>query len=278
MIQKSFFCVVALILTALACQVIPTTPQSPDAASLETMTAGTLSAQSALLPSQPPIASITPTEDTRFPIVTVTPLQPPVLVPTSDVFFREEFDQGFSPGWSWLYEDPGRWSLTERPGFLRILLDPAGCQAAPANTPLRVEPAGDYMVETLVEFTPVSNFQLAGLIVYQDDENYLKLGRAFCQGGEGCIGNGIYFDSYFAGSFADTNFATSTFNPSRIYLRIQRSGDKFTAYFSEDGQNWGEIGQHSSALQPKGVGLFAGQSCSESIPADFDYFSISPLE
>jgi regulation of enolase protein 1 (concanavalin A-like superfamily) len=201
-----------------------------------------------------------------------------VLIPSSDVPFREDFDQGLSPGWFWLGEDPGRWSLTERPGFLRILLDPAGCRSAPTNAPLRPEPVGDYTVETLVEFTPVSNFQLAGLIVFQDDENYLKLGRAFCEGGSACIGNGVYFDSYFAGSFADANFATSTYNPSHIYLRLQRSGDVFTASYSEDGQNWGEIGQHSSALQPQGVGLFAGQSCSGSIPADFDYFSINPLK
>ncbi|MFZ3069718.1 MAG: hypothetical protein WA110_01155 [Anaerolineaceae bacterium] len=39
---------------------------------------------------------------------------------------------------------------------------------------------GDYKMETYLEFTPVSNFQAAGLVVHLGDENHLALIRAHC--------------------------------------------------------------------------------------------------
>jgi hypothetical protein len=58
---------------------------------------------------------------------------------------------------------------------------------------------------------------------------------------------------------------------------LQKADNVFRGFFSEDGENWTMIGQHTNDLIPTGVGLFAGQSCEGSVPADFDYFMITNL-
>jgi beta-xylosidase len=174
-------------------------------------------------------------------------------------------------------ENKQRWSLSANPGYLRLTLNPGNCEGVPRNVALQPAPEGSYELATFVEFTPIGNFQLAGLIIYQDDGNNLKLGRAFCNSADICVGNGVYFDNVIKGVFTGINYATSTSNPSQLYLRLQRQGTNYSGFFSEDGQNWVKIGEHSSDLTPVGVGLYGGQSCEGSVPADFDYFTITKL-
>ena len=145
-----------------------------------------------------PAPSETPTRDDRFPIVTLTVPLPPQPSPTVNAFFRDDFSGALSEGWTWIREDSQHWSLSEKPGALRIILDPTNCRGVPGNLPLVAPPKGDYQMETLVEFNPTANFQLAGLIVYQDDYNYVKFGKAFCNLEGSCLGNGIYFDNMVA--------------------------------------------------------------------------------
>jgi beta-xylosidase len=275
--NRSVISALWLIFAAVACQFSPGTSQSFDENTLETLTAETLAAQEASLPSLTPITSETSTGDQSHPIADTTPTLPEAPATNPLLLFRDDFTQVLGPGWFWIREDPVRWSLQAVPGFLHIILNPAECRGVPTNILLQPVPDGNYQLETQVNFAPVSNFQLAGLIAYQDDDNYLKLGRAFCEGGPGCIGNGVYFDSRSAGEFSPKNFATPTTNPSQINLRLRKEGTSFSAHFSEDGAYWSEVGQHDGPITLQGVGLVAGQSCEDSQTADFNYFSITSL-
>lgn len=272
-----------LALTACQAQTPVTTP---DTGPVETQAAATIAEQSAKLTaeSEKMLSQATPTppptgtpEPTPTATATATVEPSPTPLPTSAVVFRDDFTGVLADGWTWVRQNQQRWDLAANPGFLRITLNPGNCGGVPRNVPLQPLPPGDFEIATQIEFTPISNFQLAGLIIYQDDQNLLKLGRAFCNAADVCVGNGIYFDNLVHGALIDGNYATSTANPSSISLRLQRTGSAFTGYFSEDGQNWIKIGQHTNELQPLGVGLFAGQSCEGSIPADFDYFEIIRL-
>jgi hypothetical protein len=110
---------------------------------------------------------------------------------------------------------------------LRIILQPGGMGGiarAPANNLLwREAPPGNFEMATLVRFTPTSNFQFAGLLIYQDDSNALAFGRAYCSTPDVCVGNGIYFDSVQFGEYGQ-NYATATANPAQAYLRLRREG------------------------------------------------------
>ena len=91
-------------------------------------------------------------------------------------------------------EDPSHWSLTERPGFMRITAQDGG-----QNLLLQGALTGDYAVETHLLFEPTHNIQRVGLLLTQDGANHLWLMRAFCGYPGGCVGNGIYFDHIEAG-------------------------------------------------------------------------------
>jgi hypothetical protein len=94
--------------------------------------------------------------------------------------------------WSWVREDPSRWSLTAHPGFLRLTTRQG--ELWPANNLLvQNAPGGDYEIQSRVIFTPTQNYQIAGLLAYQDDNNLLTLGRAFCDTPPPtCLNHAIY--------------------------------------------------------------------------------------
>lgn len=276
---------ISVIFMLAACQAQPPAA-TPDPGLVETQVASTVAAQAAKMTAEyeqllaQATATPPPTNTPEpSPTASATTEPSPTPLPTSAVVFRDDFEDKLADGWIWVRENKQRWDLGANPGFLRITLNPAAnCGGGiRRNVPLQPVPKGNYEISTYMEFTPINNFQFAGLIVYQDDRNNVELGRAYCDTHEICVGNGIYFDNVVGGAGTGGNYSTSTANPSNIYLRLQRIDNTFTGFFSEDGQNWIKIGQHTNNLQPVGVGLFAGQSCQGSVPADFDYFEIIQL-
>ena len=183
--------------------------------------------------------------------------------------------------WFWVREDPSHWSIIERPGFLRITTQQGGLIGTGGNAKnllVRRAPVGSFEIETRVLFTPTENFQMAGLLVGQDDDNFLMLGRAYCDLAPPYFGNAIYFDHEERGAFFDENYAMTTTVPGEAYLRIVREGTVFTGYVSENAEDWMLVGVHTavSGLIPSLVGLAAEPSwmAVAEIPADFDYFRL----
>jgi Tol biopolymer transport system component len=192
--------------------------------------------------------------------------------------WRDEFDGELADGWQWLNGDPDKHEFTTD-GFLRIYTSLG--ETGHENLLLRPVADGDFSIETRLLFTPTSNFQFAGLVVWQDASNFLQLGRAFCDIEGICVGNGIYFDYSLDGKRVDGNFATqidNPFDPAESYLRIERRGEMVRALYSHEGITWVEIGIHwiPPGFQVNGVGLKSAQDLSDlSIPADFDYFEMT---
>jgi regulation of enolase protein 1 (concanavalin A-like superfamily) len=189
--------------------------------------------------------------------------------------WRDEFDGPLADGWYWVNENLDKWNFGD--GFLRIFASPYATGGE--NLLLRPAAQGDFMIKTRVRFEPNTNFQFAGLVIYQDDGNLLQLGRAFCDLEEICVGNGIYFDKILGGNFTDSNFAMPIGNPSEVFLRLERRGEMVRAFYSADeGISWYEIGTHwiPSDFQVNAVGLTASQDDSNvGIPADFDFFELT---
>ena len=193
--------------------------------------------------------------------------------------WRDEFDGLLASDWYWVNENQDKWNLTENPGFLRMLASPYGTGGE--NLLLRPVAEGDFSIETRVLFAPDTNFQIAGLVIWQDENNFLQLGRAFCDIEGPCVGNGIYFDKIADGVGVDSNFAAqleNPFDPAESYLRLERRGEMVRAFYSHEGITWTEIGTHwiPTEFQVNGVGLTSAQDQSDlGIPADFDYFEMT---
>ena len=129
-------------------------------------------------------------------------------------------------------------------------------------------------------FTPTQNYQIAGILVYQDDDNFLLLGRAYCGNiPSPCVGNGIYFDHEEQGAFIGSNYAMTTSVTGEAYLRLIRQGIVYSSYVSPNGTDWTGVGVHTvvSGLVPSKVGLAAYNQSDDAaqIPADFDLFQLA---
>jgi serine/threonine protein kinase len=188
--------------------------------------------------------------------------------------FRDEFDHQLGEGWTWLAEDPSKWSLSAVPGLLQIIASDASLDgpSLPPNILLRDAPAGDFEVTTSIKFTPTSNFQFAGLVVFQDHGNALQFGRAFCDLANACLGDGIYFDNFENGSIRGSSSKTTIDGPV-VYLRLKRVGTTYTGYYSKDGEKWTMLGEHIKDLSQVRVGLMADQA-PQAISAQFDSFTL----
>ncbi|MGQ4647525.1 Ig-like domain-containing protein [Lyngbya aestuarii] len=146
----------------------------------------------------------------------------------------------------------------------------SGHDAWNTNNAVRVMQAAqdtDFELEVKFASQPSQRYQIQGLIVEQDANNWLR------------------FDTYYDGSqlnvfaAATTNgssqakFSVQVVSGSAPYLRVNRQGDVWTLQYSADGVNWSAAGSFTQALTVSSVGTFAGNAGdSPAFTAQVDYF------
>lgn len=220
------------------------------------------------------------TESTVPPTATLEPTA--ALEPTSTpdpLIFQDDFEDSIDTEWQWIRENDKKWSLTNNPGWLEIHAGSGHVSKSETeNILVRQIPEGNFELETKLIFEPVTNYQFAGLLIYENDANFIQYGRAYCVDDPRCVGDGLYLDNTMRGEFIiGDNYATSAPDTDTLYLRFRREGNTFTSYLSEDGIEWQMLGSHANNMDPIYVGLVAGQSIYSFQPAQFDYFIINAL-
>jgi hypothetical protein len=106
-------------------------------------------------------------------------------------------------------------------------------------------------------FSPTGNYQMAGLIAYQDDNNYVAINRYFSSS---VTGNHVFeFAVEQAGLYAATSQRSAP-TSGAYWLRLDRgTGDVFTAFVSADGVNWTPMaGTITITLENPRVGVLVG--------------------
>ncbi|HEY8563094.1 MAG TPA: DUF1349 domain-containing protein [Pyrinomonadaceae bacterium] len=134
---------------------------------------------------------------------------------------------------------------------------------------------GDFEIETQVKFAPTENYQGAGLLVFRNDSNYLRLERGF--GGVGSEKGGIRFDVREDEAYEPITTPESfpTDAPA-VDLRLRRAGMEFTAFWRLPGGEWKQVGKYSSSYpETVQVGLVACNTAEE-IPVEFANLKLSP--
>ncbi len=199
----------------------------------------------------------------------------PASANLSDISYNNTWTDTFDSAtlnnrWSWVREDPSYWSLTARPGFMRLTTQPESLWEgwnAQENLLLTTVQPGDFRITTRVNFTPTQSYHQAGLLVYQDDDNYLKLHRTYD------YGNYIGFVHEIEGS-PDAQGIVETAND--VYLQIIKHSDVYSASYSLDNLAWNQVAVFTCTLTNPKVGLAVNHhtlSVSE-LPADFDFFTV----
>lgn len=225
-------------------------------------------------------------EPSPIPTVTITPSPAPTLIvptlppePTEDInFFRDEFLSSLNTQWTWVREDPENWSLEMVPGSLQINASNGYVLAhSNSNLLLRPAPEGDFQIETQISFGPRYNFELAGLIIYESDSNFIQAGHGFCSSVD-CIGEGFYMNSYQNGVAQRPVPMQAYSYLDDAFLRLSRRGNTYTFETSENGNVWFFIGSLTSDITPSQIGLLASQNLrGDILPARFRYFEVRGL-
>ncbi|GHU50597.1 hypothetical protein FACS1894127_6040 [Clostridia bacterium] len=221
----------------------------------------------------------------------------------------EDFNsETLAADWSIVRENASNWNLTSKPGSLTIIPE-AGDLRANTNTAkniiLRDAPDGDWVIESKVNFSrrPEANNEQAGIIVYLNDQNYLELAWKMIErtqtGQSGTHGveflreqNGT--TSSYTNRYLDVSQRAAGLGQDQIYLRIEKKGNEFLGYFSNNASDWfpsklstgGQTGSAApitwtpTATDKLKVGLVAmnqaaNVSAYATMRVSYDYFKIS---
>lgn len=186
-------------------------------------------------------------------------------------YYNDEFEGTLNPAWSWIREDADKWRVSNVPGALRIDLQPGDLHQEnnARNLLLRHTPPADFEVSTATG--PLKfNQQQAGLLIYQDDDNYLSLMQSYNDGYQ--IEFRAEIDGVFVEQATQPMFAL-------IPLKIRRTGHRYQGYYSVDMLTWQSLGQSVAVDWPSAqMGLAAFDAASnQPATAQFQWFRVATL-
>ena len=198
--------------------------------------------------------------------------------------FDDEFNSlVMNPGWTLLREDRAHWrftgtafQVTTEPGALN------GTMFNNVNNILLQAAPSSFRIETRLLFTPDSAFHNAGLIYWQDDDNYVRVSRGMWTNDTTSV-NGVWLEWEES---AVTGYAfLNNLKADTIFLRLTKTGTLFEGACSRDGITWQLIGQTlipAFYTEAAKVGLQAANgdgtlATKNRIPATFDWFHIITL-
>jgi arabinan endo-1,5-alpha-L-arabinosidase len=223
--------------------------------------------------------------------------------------YSQDFDAaGLGTQWSWVNEDAANWSLTSDPGTLTIdgqdgqfyETDHTG-----QNVLLEQAPSGDFIAETKVALDPTESYQQAGLVLWQDDDTWLRLTAESNSGSDATewakqtdvtspytgFSCGAAYPAQTCPVYGSAFLEVPGFSPGAraaggngtwTWLRIVKKGDSATAYTSLDGRHWAPgatynlAGFDGKAALKIGV-LATAAGAPDPIPAHFAYVDVYRL-
>jgi hypothetical protein len=188
--------------------------------------------------------------------------------------FSDTFQSKIHSGWIWVDPTNQASYAVNTPGTLAI--------TAPTNTDLNattnyeaprlLQPiSGNFIIETQVQLAanPPSSFWAAGLLVWQDQNNFFRVElntRTFDFEQEL---NGVFYHH------ASNALASATITTLQAELKILRSEDTFSAYYRLPGQAWQLINTASAHLQNLQAGLLLVNVTGAQFTAYYHYFKVT---
>jgi regulation of enolase protein 1 (concanavalin A-like superfamily) len=231
--------------------------------------------------STPAATAATTSTPAATAATTSTPAATATATPTptgGTLVFNDNFDGNWDSSWYWTDpNDDATYDFTAHTGFLRLTVPADNDLAGVTNydAPRLWFPYnGNFALETLVEFNPQEIYQGAGLLVWQDENSFLRIEFGF--GGMGGEAKNAVFVKQEEGSLILVNGVDLPNTVESIELRLQRDGNQFTAWYRQAGGSWQEIGSTELILGPTvDVGITqVTQYTTSEISADFDYFKV----
>jgi beta-glucosidase len=183
----------------------------------------------------------------------------------------DEFNSGaLGKQWSWVRENPAHWSLAKKAGSLVITSEKGDIIAENNNAEnILLQSANtDWTIESKMVCSrkPSGFSQNAGILAYQDDDNFVKLVYMASTGRRGFGGPGgtgvqpgsvdivIESDGYEK-SAATLSLQDIIKDDNTLVLKLEKKGSLYTASCSSDGKNFKTIGSEDIILNNVKAGL-----------------------
>jgi hypothetical protein len=170
---------------------------------------------------------------------------------------------------------PGRFTIVARKGNINLGRKDAPPQSLLLGATVRTT---DQVIARMV-FSPKAESDQAGILIYDDVDNYVKFGRILQR----------YNNLHFTTEIRDiqrTGPNTYTVDPegqtgAPVWLAIRRNGDEFRAFVSPDGRAWRRTGEavHAQLSAAKArFAIYAFREIDSHDPpvATFDHLSAGP--
>lgn len=192
-----------------------------------------------------------------------------------DGFDAEQLD----PAWTVLRPNNAKWSLTRKPGFLSLETSSGDIFQEINNLPnifLKDAPEGDFVITAKVTAPVRRNYQQAGLLLWQNEDNFFRIGHVWDTTGS----TGKSLETAYESNRVYRKAANMTPHPGydTSYLQIRKIGNTASSYYW-DGTEWKPAAdQVTIDLSDLKIGFY-GMSTGDNvhIQADFDYFSVGPI-
>ncbi len=200
----------------------------------------------------------------------------------------DTFDEGLALKWEQLRPDPSHYSLDKNPDALTIITQPGsiygdemktGPGVRPKNIFLIRNPAtegGDFAATVcLLDFSPQVPYQQAGLLVYDDDDNYLKWVLEYARYGPSFT----FLKETNRAAEGDWNGVPNASGLDRVWLRVTKRSNLYEYAYSTDGERFTVMGKKAwGGGSPQWIGIIAKNfQATEEIDAVFDSFEIRSL-
>ena len=188
----------------------------------------------------------------KQPIILILTLAMATPILAAD--YEADFSKALDKGWNFVREDKADWRLKD--GNLQLLAQPSNIWGKKndktENFLLRALPGPRFTVEVTVDFNPRKEYEQAGLMLYVDDDNYIKFDREL-YGGQSCT---LVLES----KAKPKVIKKIPFREGKLRLRLEIADGKVKAMVkAPDSKEWtthGETTLPGSSDKVK-VGLFA---------------------
>ncbi|MGX7827565.1 ThuA domain-containing protein [Actinokineospora sp. 24-640] len=228
---------------------------------------------------------------TGVPVVVRPAPMPPIECadPSSLVDFSDEFTGDRLDGCRWdavLRADLP--SMRVGDGVLGIDTLPGdingGANENPRNFVLQNAPPGNWTLETRIKAPLAERYQLAGLMVHGNDDDYVKFdvvavntpGAASSLRAELVSENNAQF-----GNGGNRSVALGGTESGWWHLRLTKTGNTYAGEVSDGGVNWTSLGEPvtNEVLNPRfGVMAIGPQQTNGPVTVEFDYFRVSGVD
>jgi hypothetical protein len=181
----------------------------------------------------------------------------------SDTFRKGTLNEA----WHWVREDPAGWMLSSANGLVLTAGKGDIAQGGNAATNILLQSANsDWTAETKMVCAPAPPAQNAGLVAYQCDDNFVKFVRtatfSFRRPGADAGPSAGQLQLMVEENGQQKSVATLPLDgivgaDNVLWLRLDKQGDTYTAFYSVDGRKFEKMGTAQAVLKDVQVGVIA---------------------